>query len=61
MTVVAFPTSARVVARIIWALREGFGVEDMEAQGIASADEARCMIAALRETGVLPRVIGVPE
>ena len=42
---------------ILQALREGYGVEDIAADGIASADEARAVIANMRKDGTLWRVV----
>ena len=39
--------------QIITALREGFGVEDIEAKGIAPADEARAIVRRLRAQGLM--------
>jgi hypothetical protein len=39
--------------QIILALREGYGVEDIEAKGIALADDARAVVRRLRIEGLL--------
>ncbi len=45
-------------ANVIWALRDGFGFEDIQAKNIASADFARAVAGRLTALGLLPRLYG---
>lgn len=46
---------------IIAALREGLGVEDIAAKGIATLDEARFAVIRFRRLGLMPEVLGKKE
>lgn len=43
-------------AAVIIALREGLGVEDMQARGVATAEYARLVVSRLRKHGLLATI-----
>ncbi|MDK3017610.1 hypothetical protein [Pseudodonghicola flavimaris] len=59
MNVVEFPGQLPRFCEVIAALRDGLGVEDMQAQGTAPAGFARAVVAELRCAGTLDRALGV--
>ena len=46
-----------MLSKVIAALRDGFGVDDMQAKGIATSEYARRVVDKLRSAGILRRVL----
>lgn len=57
MTGPAKDTPPSVKAQIILALRDGLGVEDIAKRGIATIEEARRLVAVLRQNGLISEVV----
>lgn len=46
-----------ISAEVVKSLRDGLGVEDMQAKGICTADYARKVVSRLRGQGLLEQVV----
>lgn len=46
-------------AKVLRALRDGWGVEDMQVQGLCSAEYARSVIGTLRKMGLMHEILGL--